>query len=327
MTDPEFERLLRQHHAEVQLHCYRMVGSLEDAEDLAQETSLRAWQAYDRFAWRAGFRTWLYRIATNACLDHLRSRARKRRPVVAAEEFATVPAQVAVPWLQPYPTPVSSEPDPEQVAVSRDTVRLAFVAAVQYLPPKQRGAFLLRDCLGWPVAECADALASSAAAVNSALQRARATLRTVLDEDPGRWTGPGSLEATDHGLVLRYIEAVESADDERIGALLADDVRVSHAAGAGGNLADAIGWYAGRSRVVEAWHPILHADGHPELLMVPVSLNGETGVASYVRTPGEESYQAFALTVLTVVDGRVKEVATFSPDLFDRFGLDAERPG
>lgn len=314
----EFERLMRRHRAEIQLHCYRMMGSLEDAEDLTQETSLRAWRAFGDFDRRASFRTWLYRIATNTCIDHLRREARRRRPTVAAEEFARVPAQVAVPWIQPYPMAAG----PDLVVDARETVRLAFVAAVQFLPPRQRGAFLLRDCLGWPVAECAEALDSSPAAVNSALQRARATMRSVLDEDPARWSSRPTSE-----LVDRYIEAVESADDDRIAALLADDVRVSHAPGAGGNLTGAVVWYAGRGTVLEAWHPILHADGHPDLLMIPVPMNGEPGVASYLRMPGQATYDAFALDTLSVADGKITEIATFGVNLFDRFGLPNRKSG
>lgn len=337
MTEPsnrersEFEQLLLRHRGEIQLHCYRMLGSLEDAEDVTQETSVRAWRGLDSFGWRSSFRTWIYRIATNACLDHLRGVARRRRPTVDADEFATVPAQVAVPWLQPYPdapadpadVAPSKEPGPAQRALAQDTVRLAFVAAVQYLSPTQRGVFLLRDCLGWPVAECADAMRSTSTAVNSALQRARATMRTVLDEDPARWPDPrpGGLPAEEHHLVARYIDAIESADDVRIAALLREDARVSHAAGAGGNTTYLPVWYAGRRAVVDAWHPVLHADGHPELLMIPVRMNAQPGVATYLRMPGDEEYEAFALNALTTVDGAVAEVASFPAHLFVHFGL------
>jgi RNA polymerase sigma-70 factor (ECF subfamily) len=340
----EFERALRLHRVEIRLHCYRMLGSLEDAEDVTQEAMLRVWRGRGRFAGRSSLRTWIYRIATNACLDLLRRQSPRRRPAAAAAEFAQVPAQVAVPWLQPYPDPsgtrppdtpiaaagpsgataaVSPEPGPEQRVSARDTVRLAFVAAVQYLPPRQRGAFLLRDCLGWPVRECAEALESSSAAVNSALQRARATMRTVLDEDPARWTSPepDELRSEEWALVERYVEAVESADDARIAALFDADARVSHAPRAGGNQIADVVWYSGRQTIVEAWHPVLHADGHPELRLTPVRMNAQPGLATYARMPGQADYEPFALTALTVVAGRITEVATFHADVFPMFGL------
>lgn len=358
MSEPdatEFERLLARHRGEIRMHCYRMLGSLEDAEDATQEAMLRAWRARGTFAGRSSVRTWIYRIATNACLDQLRRRSR-RRPAAAAAEFTEVPAQVAVPWLQPYPEPrqkpfsgagpgadpdpsgggrvdlpdagpVSSEAGPEQRAAARDTVRLAFVAAVQYLPPRQRGAFLLRDCLGWPVRECAEALELSPAAVSSALQRAHATMRTVLDEDPARWTslGSGDMGSEERALVERYVEAVESADDSRIAALFAADARVSHGPGAGGNGTDEPVWYAGRQTIVAAWQPLLRGPDRRELRLVPAWMNAQPGVAAYARVPGQGDYAAFALSALTVVAGQVTEVATFGADLFPRFGLPDRR--
>lgn len=302
---------IEQYRNEIALHCYRMIGSFEDAEDVTQDVMLKAWRSFDTFDGRSSVRTWLYRIAGNACIDHVRSTV--RRPTVSAEAFASLPAQVAVPWLQPYP-------EPSETVHSRDTVRLAFVAAVQFLPPRQRGALLLRDCLGWPVAECASALNASAAAVNSSLQRARATMRTVLDEDSAAWRD----EQVDHTLVERYIAAIDSADDDVIGALLRDDVRVSHAPGAGGNSTDATVWYSGRDAVIAAWWPILHADDRPDIRMVPLRLAGDAGVATYIRMQGSAEFIAFALNSLTTVDGIISEVAAYPVELFSRFGL-AER--
>lgn len=330
----DFERLLRQHRAQIQLHCYRMLGSLDDAEDATQEVSLRAWRARDSFAGRSSFRTWIYRIAVNTCLDHLRRQA--RRPEVPAAIFTQVPAQIAVPWLQPRPdpsdagvgappaaTPVASEPGPEQQVASRETFRLAFVAAVQYLPARQRNVFLLRDCLGWPVRECAEALESSTSAINSALQRARTTMRTVLDEDPARWTTPrpGDLESQEQALVERYVNALERADDSQIAALLDADTRVSHAPRSGGNDTDGPVWYTGRQTVVEAWYPLLHANGHPELRFTPLWMNAQPGLATYTRMPGQMTYEPFALNALTIVADHITEVATFSPDLLRHFRL------
>ncbi len=319
------EEYLAEHRPRLQLHCYRMVGSLQDAEDLTQEAALRAWRSLDRFDGRSGVGTWLYRIATNVCLDHLRARQRERRPVVPVDGFAAVPPQAAVPWLQPYPigdldpvtgTPATA-PGPEERTVARDTIRLAFVAAVQYLPPRQRAALLLRDCLGWSVRRCADALEVSSAAINSSLQRARGTLRQVLARDPYDWADPGSTTE----LVDAYVTAIESGDSAAIRGLLAAEVRVSHQPGAGGNLTAAVAWYAGAETVVRAWQPIMTAADRPQLTLRPVSINGGPGVASWTRTGPDQPYQAFGLTALGVVDGKITEVSTFGADLFPAFDL------
>ncbi|MFC7406418.1 RNA polymerase subunit sigma-70 [Georgenia alba] len=331
-TDPAtFEAELTRQRARLRLHCYRMVGSLDDADDLTQEASLRAWRHLGSFAGESSLVTWLFQIATNVCLDHLRRRARERRPRVPAAEFPQVPAQVAVPWLQPYadhPGDVDAVatatpepgPGPEEQAVSRDTLRLAFVAAVQYLPPRQRAAMLLRDGLGWPVRRCAEALESSSASVNSALQRARATMRDVLDVDPDRWQDDDS----DAGpLVAEYIAAVESADDTRIARLLHEEIRVSHAPGAGGNTTDDVAWYAGVATVLEGWAPILHDErSRQAMAMRPVAMNGDVGIAVWIREPGSTGeWEAFALDALTVRDGLVREISTFGAELFEAFGL------
>jgi RNA polymerase sigma-70 factor, ECF subfamily len=177
------------------------------------------------------------------------------------------------------------------------------------------------------VQECAEALESSSAAIDSALQRARATMRSVLDEDPARWTSPkpGDLRGEEQALVERYVDAVESADDARIAALFAADARVSHAPRAGGNHTDGPVWYAGRRPIVEAWHPVLHADGHPKLLLTPVRMNAQPGLATYARMPGQTEYEGFALNALTVVRGQIIEVATFPASLFTWFDLPNRR--
>ncbi|WP_161606065.1 RNA polymerase subunit sigma-70 [Microlunatus speluncae] len=320
------EDYLAEHRPRLQLHCYRMVGSLQDAEDLTQEAALRAWRSVDRFDGRSGLGTWLYRIATNVCLDHLRARHRERRPSVPAAGFAAVPPQAAVPWLQPYPIgdlgpgnagAPAAAPGPEERTVARDTIRLAFVAAIQYLPPRQRAALLLRDCLGWSVRMCADTLEVSTAAINSSLQRARATLRRVLARDPYDWHDPGPTTA----LVDAYVTAIESGDSAAIRALLAAEVRVSHSPGAGGNLTAAVVWYAGADTVVRAWQPIMTAPDRPEITLRPVSINGILGLASWTRTAPDQPYHPFGLTALTVANGQITEVATFPATLFPSFNL------
>src|SRR5437764_9554612 len=178
----DFETLVDRHRREIQVHCYRMLGSLSDAEDLAQETFLRAWKARDRFEGRASVRTWLYRIATNACLDVLARRPRRVLPDQlgpAGEPDGPISA-VDLPWLAPFPDRLLDAAGPDAAVVERETIELAYLAAVQYLPPRQRAALVLRDVLGWSAKETANVLETSVASANSALQRARATLRERL---------------------------------------------------------------------------------------------------------------------------------------------------
>jgi RNA polymerase sigma-70 factor (TIGR02960 family) len=221
----EFETLVRRHRGELRVHCYRMLGSLDEAEDLAQETFLRAWRNIDRFEGRSSLRAWLYRIATNACLDALDGRSRRILPYDLSS--SSPPADVR--WLQPFPDrlrePTASQP--EAAAVDRETIELAFLAAIQHLPPRQRAALILCDVLGWPAKETAAALDGSAASVNSALQRARATLRDHLPARRQDWT-PSTAPTADELVVLRgYMSAVERADIAAVAELLAQEVRAT----------------------------------------------------------------------------------------------------
>ncbi len=319
------EAELARQRPRLRLHCYRMVGNLDDADDLTQETALRAWRGWQTYRGNSSLTTWLYQIASHACLDHLRRRARERRPHVPASDFPSVPAQVAVPWLQPYTDEAVGlaagtaewAPGPEDRTLARETVRLTFVAAVQFLPPRQRVALLLRDGLDWPVHRCAETLETSPAAVNSAVQRAHARMRDVLGVDPDRWdagerAGP---------LVGEYIAAIESADDARIARLLHTEVQVSHAPWAGGNMTDDVVWYGGVDTVLDGWAPILHTDDAPEMILRPVALNGDVGIASWIRGRGAREWETFSLNALRVRDGRVLEISTFGAELFARLGL------
>jgi len=190
------------------VYCYRMLGSLSDAEDLAQETFLRAWKARDRFEGRASVRTWLYRIATNACLDVLARRPRRVLPDQlgpAGEPGGPLPA-ADLPWLEPVPDRLLDEAGPDAVVVERETIELAYLAAVQYLPPRQRAVLVLRDVLGWSAKETADLLETSVASANSALQRARATLRERLPARRAEWTA-GDATAQETALLKQFIAA------------------------------------------------------------------------------------------------------------------------
>jgi RNA polymerase sigma-70 factor (ECF subfamily) len=188
----DFDDLVRRYRRELHVYCYRMLGSFDEAEDHVQEVFLRAWRSRERFQGRSSPRTWLYRVAANACLDTLRRDARRAVPAPSSAPAGPGPSIAAMPWVQPYPDSLLDEmaagqPGPEAVAVSRETISLAFLAAIQLLPPRQRAVLILRDVAGWPAAEVAGLLDMSVPAVNSALRRARATLR---DRWPvGGWTG------------------------------------------------------------------------------------------------------------------------------------------
>ena len=216
-----FTALVRRHERELHVHCYRMLGSFADAEDLVQETFLRAWRRRDTFEGN-GFRAWLYRIATNACLDELR---RCSRVVSSADSYAEIP------WLQPYPDRLLNEiapPDdePDAVVVAKETIELAFLAAIQLLPARQRAVLVLRDVLGWTAQETADALEMSLASANSALQRARATMRDQLPQRRLDWTA-SEPSADERELLVRFIDTHERGDVDAAVTMLRDDIRIT----------------------------------------------------------------------------------------------------
>jgi RNA polymerase sigma-70 factor (ECF subfamily) len=328
-----FGELVERFRPELQVHCYRMLGSLDDAEDAVQDVLLRAWRGIGRFEGRASVRTWLYRIASRACLAR-RTRDRRRTRLLAATTVAdgvAVPLALTVPWFQAYPDPLldavaARDPDPASRLASRETVEIAFVTALQHLPEGQRAALVLRDVLGWPADRCATALDSSVTAVNSALQRARARLRALLGSDRDDWRAVRTASDTAAGieeraLVRRYIDAIERADDAAIAALLRPDVVVGHQPGAGGHESTEPGWYAGRDEVIAAWAPALHSARPLEMRMVEVWANRRPAVASYVRLPGTDEHRPFGLALLRLEDGLVAEVTNLTTDQFRAFGL------
>jgi RNA polymerase sigma-70 factor (TIGR02960 family) len=304
VTD-DFAALTEPHRRELHIHCYRMLGSFDDAEDLVQETLLRAWRGRDSLRDEAGRRAWLYKIATNACLDAIK--ARKRR-VAQLGSFAEVP------WLQPYPDQLldevaPSEEQPDAVVVGRETIELTYVAVLQLLPPRQRSALILRDVLEWSAAETADALQMSVAAANSALQRARATLEERLGERGTR----SDLSEPDQELLERLIDAHERADVEAAVALMREDVRVTMPPNP---------WlYDGLAAV----RPLLET-GLPEpgeWRLVATRANRMPAFASYLKARGEDEFKAFKLDVVRLRGGLIAEITTFGTDLFDAFGLPA----
>jgi RNA polymerase sigma-70 factor (TIGR02960 family) len=305
-----FTALVRRHERELHVHCYRMLGSFADAEDVVQETFLRAWRRRDTFE-GTGFRAWLYRIATNACLDELR---RTSRVVTAINSYAEIP------WLQPYPDRLLNEiapPDdePDAVVVAKETIELAFLAAIQLLPARQRAVLVLRDVLGWTAQESADALDMSLASANSALQRARSTLRDQLPQRRLDWTA-SEPTAQERELLLRFIDTHERGDAQAAVTLLRDDIRVT--------MPPYPMFFHGIDQVGELIAKAFSEDMLGRWRLVPTSANRQPAAASYYVAPGEDTYKAFKLDVLRIEDGKIAEITTFGASLFAAFGLPAE---
>jgi RNA polymerase sigma-70 factor (ECF subfamily) len=294
-----FAALAERHRRELHVHCYRMLGSFEEAEDLVQETLLRAWRGRTGFEERSTFRAWLYRIATNACLDFLRLNPRR------------VPPSSQVPWLQPYPDRLldevaSSEAGPDAVVVAKETIELAFLAAIQLLPPRQRAVLLLRDVLGWSARETAWLLDSGVPAVNSALQRARATLRKRRPAGRHAW----APSADEHALLRRYVDAVERADVAGFVELLREDARLTMPA-----------VLSGRDALAALFTQAFGPDARGRCRCVPTGANRQPAVACYVRRSGDAEYRALTLDVLRFEEGALAEISVFGPGLFPAFGL------
>jgi len=322
-----FQRLAEPHRRELQLHCYRMLGSFHDAEDLVQETFLRAWRGLSRFEERASFRSWLYRIATNACLKVLASRARPRRvlPETQGPPFVQMPEggpATEIAWLEPYPDAAlegiaDTAPGPDARYEMREAVQLAFVAAIQHLPPRQRAVLLLHDVLGWSATETGRLLDASVASVNSALQRARATLEKRLPA--GRQSNQPVPDDRQRALLERYVRAWESADVNSFVALLREDAVLS--------MPPWREWYRGleaiRAFFVWAWRP----GGHGPFRLVPIAANGQPGFAFYSRGGNGQEWRAHSIHLLMLRDTSIASLTFFvNPQLFPMFGLPAVLP-
>jgi RNA polymerase sigma-70 factor (ECF subfamily) len=324
-TESAFTALVERHRRELQVHCYRMVGSFEEAEDLVQETFTRAWRARAGVSFDASGspRAWLYRIATNACLDVLRRRPRRVIPTElggAADPHVPPSPPVDLPWLQPYPDRLlepaaSPDDDPGAIVVARETIELAFLAAIQHLPPRQRAALIFRDVLGWSAKETASTLETSVASANSALQRARATLQEHLPERRTEWAQARAPSDEERDLLRRYMEAHERADADALADLLRADVLLT--------MPPHPTWFAGRDAILTAMQPAY--DGtFGQLRAVATAANTQPAAALYLRPPGESEYRALAFDVLRIEDGLVVEISSFVfPSLFAAFGLPA----
>jgi RNA polymerase sigma-70 factor, ECF subfamily len=318
VATPAVEELLEQHRVELTAYCYRMLGS-GDAEDAVQETFIRAWRAYDRFEGRSALRSWLYRIATNVCFDMLDSRKRRARPMdlgpavePVVENLHTLPE---VTWIEPMPdTSLVPEGDPADVTLARETVRLAFVAALQHLPPRQRAVLILCEVLRWKASEVADLLETSVPAVNSALQRARATLEAT---DVGATTAAPSVEAADAELLARYVDAFQRYDMEALTALIHEDATQS--------MPPFDMWLAGRDHILRWWvGPGIGCSG--SRVFPVVSANGSPAFGQYKPNEAGDGYEPWALQVLEIENGKIVEFTFFldTETMFPRFGLPLE---
>jgi RNA polymerase sigma-70 factor (ECF subfamily) len=314
----ELEGRLEGHRSELTAYCYRMLASPFEAEDAVQETFIRAWRSYDRFEGRAALRSWLYRIATNVCLDMLAGRERRATPMdlgpSQAPEAANLNILPETTWIQPIPDGlVAPEGDPADVAVARETIRLAFVAALQHLPPRQRAVLILCEVLRWKAAEVAELLETSIASVNSALQRARATLEAgkVSASDPAP-----PLDEADRELLARYVAAFERYDIDALTSLIHEDATQS--------MPPYDLWLTGRDDIFTWWLGPGIACSGSRVIPAPAA-NGAPAFGQYKPSETGEGYEPWALQVLEISGGRIAEMTFFleTDTLFPLFGLPA----
>lgn len=311
----DLELRLEEHRTELNAYCYRMLGSVE-AEDAVQETFIRAWRGFGRFEGRAALRSWLYRIATNVCFDMLNGRERRARPMDLGPSREPVEANLhtlpEATWIQPIPDgAVVPDGDPAEVAVARETVRLAFVAALQHLPPRQRAVLILCEVLRWKASEVAELLETSVASVNSALQRARATLET---SGVTAATTTPSVDEADAELLARYVEAFEHYDMDALTALIHEDATQS--------MPPYDLWLSGRDDILSWW--VGPGAGCRNSRVIPtVAANGAPAFGQYKPRDDGQGYEPWALQVLEIEDGRIVELTFFldTETVFPRFGL------
>jgi RNA polymerase sigma-70 factor, ECF subfamily len=308
-----FSGFTERYRKALRAHAYRMLGSFDDAEDMVQETFLRAWKRRETFEGRSSLRAWLYGISTNACIDFLRKHEDDRKPTASGELL----------WLQPYPdrlleptVPRSQHPD--AATATRENIGLAFLAALQYLPAKQRAALILCDVLDWSAKEAAALLDMSVASINSSVQRARTTLRERQPELRPEWQPGLDPDEQQRLLLERYIAATERGDAAGLAGLLKEDVRFS--------MPPQPGSWTGRDLVVNSWvEGGFGTDEFGDFRCLVTRANGMPAVANYLRKPGQTKFLAMALDVLQIEDGLIKEIITFDlAERVDLFDLPAE---
>jgi RNA polymerase sigma-70 factor, ECF subfamily len=315
-----FTAVAERHRGELLVHCYRMLGSFDDAEDALQDTLLRAWRYRESLKEGAPLRPWLYRVATNACLDAITRDPRRSALARTAEEGGSSrfgPAEVT--WLQPFPDsllePVARrDSDPEAVVLTQESIALAFLTVIQLLTPQQRAALILRDVLDWSAKDAADLLGTSVAAANSALQRARATLRAHLPSRKPEWPPGVEASAAERELLRKYVDAAERQDLAALESLIREDAIF--------RMPPEPSISTGRDAILRLW-----ADGgfgserFGRVRCTTTRANRQPAVAYYVLRDGETAYHALTLVVLRIEDGRIAEVVNFVPEVFEAFGL------
>lgn len=315
-----FEALASPHRRALQVHCYRMLGSIEDAEDAVQETLLKAWTRVSTYAGSSTFHAWLYAIATNVCLDALRHRRSRAWPTDIADPAhpRRFPKELSdLPWLQPYPDalmPSVAAPSAEEEVVKKETIELAFLAAIQHLPPRQRAVLILRDVLSWSAKDVAATLTMTPVAVNSALQRAHSTLAARL---PDRTNWPSGRSA-DEGAVLEQLTAAwESADTDTLVGLLAADVRLV--------MPPRLAWFQGRHDVATFLRDHVFDELGATWRLLRTAANGQPAFGLYMRTDEEASFHPFGVAVVRLGEAGIEEIAIFmdNPALVDIFELRA----
>jgi RNA polymerase sigma-70 factor, ECF subfamily len=319
VTDPEqaeFAAAFETHRRMLRVHCYRMTGSFDEAEDLVQETFLRAWRSRASFEGRARLSTWLHRIATNACLDALERRPPRVLPqdvvpAVAATDQPrpTPPLAPDLPWMQPFPDGLL---DPGTIAASRESIELAFLAALQHLPARQRAILILCDVLGWSAKEVADLLELTVAAVTSALQRAHATMRTLVPSGRADWTPLAPPTEAERAMLARFMEAWERGDPGELTRMLRDDVRWA--------MPPAALWFAGRAAVDQLF-ALFPMGFHGDHRMVATAANRQLAAAGYLRPHGAAEFTLSAIHVLRIEGHEIAEITTFGARLCGGFGL------
>ena len=330
-SQSDFERLIEPHRGELHAHCYRMLGSVHDADDALQEAMLRAWRSMDRFEGRSSLRSWLYRIATNTCLDLIEKRPQRVLPIdyAPASDPHDGPGQPLVEqvWVEPYPDDVlgveQGPASPEARYERREAVELSFIAALQHLPARQRAVLILREVLGFSAREASEALETTEASVNSAMQRARATIEAKLPDRSQQETLRALGDAETQELVAQFVDAWERGDVDAVVAMLTDDAIVT--------MPPMTTWYAGREAVrvflekfafAQTWTGERFVSGRRRVRLIPARASGQIALGAYRWVDGEGAWLPYNLQVLRFDGNRIAEIDGFvMPELVPRYGL------